>query len=106
MQVLHLVQGTVSHNCTDGDIRLVGGSTSYEGRVEFCFNSVWGTICYGNSRYSYRSYRDYWGQNEGMVVCRQLGHQELGRFLCIDKCSLLNVYQLITDIFLFWLLST
>lgn len=72
-----LVQGTISSNCTDGDIRLVGGSTVYEGRVEFCVNNVWGTICYGNSRYSYR---DYWGQTDGMVVCRQLGYQELGRF--------------------------
>ena len=75
---MHLVQGIVPSNCTDGEIRLVGGSKSYEGRVEICVNNVWGTICYGNSRYSYR---DYWGQSDGMVVCRQLGHQELGKIV-------------------------
>ena len=69
----YIVQGTISHNCTDGDIRLVGGSTKYEGRVEICINSVWGTICYGR-------YRGYWDHSDGMVVCRQLGYQELGRF--------------------------
>ena len=77
---VHLGRETVPSNCTDGDIRLVGGSTSNEGRVEICVNNVWGTICYGNSRYSYRTYRDYWGQSDGMVVCRQLGQQELGKF--------------------------
>ncbi len=70
-----LVRGNASHNCTDGDTRLVGGSTSYEGRVEICVNSVWGTICYGDSGYYYRN---YWGQSDGMVVCRHLGYQELG----------------------------
>ena len=74
------VQGIVSSNCSDGDIRLVGGSTDNEGLVEICVNNMWGTICYGNSRYSYRYYRDYWGQSDGMVVCRQLGYQELGRY--------------------------
>ena len=57
-------------NCTDGDVRLVGGSTEYEGRVELCFNKAWGTICgryYG------------WSSNDIHVVCRQLGHVGLGK---------------------------
>uniref|UniRef100_A0A1X7VN53 Deleted in malignant brain tumors 1 protein n=1 Tax=Amphimedon queenslandica TaxID=400682 RepID=A0A1X7VN53_AMPQE len=56
-------------NCTDGDVRLVGGSTVYEGRVEVCFNKAWGTICgryYG------------WSSDDIRVVCRQLGHVGLG----------------------------
>ena len=56
----------------------MGGSTDYEGRVEVCVNNLWGTICHRNSRYYY--YRYYWDQSDGMVVCRQLGHQELGRY--------------------------
>ena len=60
-------------NCSDGDVRLEGGLTEYEGRVEVCINQAWGTICSGSSRYS------YWGVVDGKVVCTQLGHQELGK---------------------------
>ena len=58
-------------NCSDGEVRLVDGSTEYEGRVEICINRMWGTICN-------RRYYSYWGTAEAKVVCRQLGHQELG----------------------------
>ena len=60
-------------NCSDGDVRLEGGLTEYEGRVEICINQAWGTICSGSSWYS------YWGVVDGRVVCRQVGHQELGK---------------------------
>ncbi len=32
-------------DCTDGAMRLVGGSTVSEGRLEICHNGQWGTIC-------------------------------------------------------------
>ena len=49
-------------SCTEGDIRLAHGANSFEGRVEVCRNSEWGTVC-----------DNYWSRNEGIVACRQLG---------------------------------
>lgn len=54
-------------NCTHGDIRLVGGTTSMEGRVELCSNGVWGTV-----------HNSLFGTNEAAVVCRMLNFTTLG----------------------------
>ena len=62
------VQSSSYSNCTDGDIRLVDGSTNYEGRVEICINKAWGTITYF-----------YGSNNEAQTVCNQLGYSATGK---------------------------
>lgn len=53
-------------NCTDGDVRLMNGATESEGRVEICYNEVWGTVCSSAA-----------SDMEGFsnLVCKQLGYQ-------------------------------
>ena len=65
-------------NCTDGEMRLSGGSSPLEGRVEICANRAWGTVC-GTSNRRFR---------EANVVCRQLGHSAFGKNCIIITLSL------------------
>ncbi|PIK43387.1 putative deleted in malignant brain tumors 1 protein [Apostichopus japonicus] len=64
--------GVLVHNCGHHEdagvkcrkeIRLVGGTTDDEGRIEIFLNGAWGTIC-----------DDSWGMDDANVACRQLGY--------------------------------
>ena len=50
-------------------IRLVGGSSYNEGRVEILYNGVWGTIC-----------SDGWSRDNAIVVCRSVGFSGANTF--------------------------
>lgn len=49
---------------SDNTIRLVGGDSKYEGRLEVYHNGIWGTVC-----------DDQYTPNIADVVCRSLGLQ-------------------------------
>ena len=86
------------NNCSDGDVRLIGGSNEFEGTIEVCFNRVWGSVC--GHYFSYPDYSDegsassfsiYSNVEEGQVVCGYLGYQRLG--LLIISCTVTTSYQ-------------
>ena len=59
-------------------MRLVGSSSSLEGRVEVCYEGVWGQVC-----------NSLWSDPDAEIVCRELGHATAGKhhFIITDNKS-------------------
>ena len=64
----------IVHSSCEEVVRLVGGNSDSEGRVEMCYNGVWGSIC-----------NDGWSYTDAAVVCRLLGLQAESKILCACK---------------------
>lgn len=60
-------------------MRLQGGDTQYEGRVEIYLNQTWGTIC-----------DDSWGIEEANVICRMMNFTKGA--LSTQCCGFYNSY--------------
>ena len=59
---IHFLISLTDPKCNSTDIRLIGSSRPNEGRVEYCYEEVWGTVC-----------SDKWDDDNAMVVCSELG---------------------------------
>lgn len=65
---------TISLSVSDKNIRLIGGPSAQEGRVEILHDGGWGTIC-----------DDKWSLNNGHVVCSILGYDQAESVSCCGK---------------------
>ena len=76
MQICGPLVNAEQANCTNGEIRLMGGSGPHEGRVEVCVNEAWGTVCSSG-----------WSNSDAKVVCTQLGYLPRGliNFILINS---------------------
>ena len=71
-----------SDGCADGERRIMSrsnGSGGVEGRVEVCFNGLWGAI------YSVST----WNISQVGVICNGLGYEPSGKYILVEH-SLCN----------------
>lgn len=57
--------------CTEGDIRLMGGSHPFEGTVEICLDKSWGLVS-----------QHGWDDADAIIVCKQIGGYNATGMLC------------------------
>ena len=67
--LLFIIELTNITCVANGDIRLMGGSSSLEGRVEVCYSNQWETVC-----------DDSWDLTDASVACQQLGYASYGKY--------------------------
>lgn len=63
--------------CEHGDVRLVGGLTAMDGRVELCAYGYWAVACH-----------TFWYADETNAVCKQLGFPTEGNYPVCTNCGM------------------
>lgn len=66
--------------CADGSVRLTGGSSPNEGRVEYCSNGTWGSVC-----------DDGWGHRDASVVCKELELPTISMYNPLDSINYFTI---------------
>ncbi len=61
-------------DCSDYELRLIGGTSNLQGRVEICLGNIWGTVC-----------DDRWDNANASVVCGYLGYSRDGTLIIYCK---------------------
>ena len=79
---LNIFWYNIGGSCTNGDLRLVDGETSNEGRVEYCYDNGWAPVC------SLNSYT-------ATLMCKKLGYTD---YSCM---YILILHALIHDLAVF-----
>ena len=77
-------RSTSNETCAYGDVRLVNGSNTLEGRVEICINNAWGTVCTRSV-----------SKDDAEVICRQVERLPPGTSmdsLCRQPCIVPHIY--------------
>ena len=62
--------------CSDDDVRLVGGSGPHEGRLEVCYNGKWSSVCSIST-------------NQAGIVCERLGYTSASKEYDIEVLTFL-----------------
>ena len=71
---------SVAQTCTDGEARLVNGTTASEGRVEICYAGIWGSVCDSS-----------WDNNDAAIICMQLGFQGTSTAIYLNLYKLADI---------------
>ena len=77
--------------CENGDLRLDVSNAAVGGRLEVCYDGVWGSVC-----------NEQWTITDARVACRQLGLPLEGNTInygfCVISSSCFSGTSIVTDI--------
>lgn len=82
---------SIGDECTNGDVRMVNGSTVDEGRVEYCYEKTWSPVCSLSSR-------------AATLMCQKMGYTSFTcqllvcfRYVCFSFSYFLTGGSVIND---------